>query len=236
MNWTIRLKHEARLHSANTFLTLTYEDTEERLELSIPHLQGFWKRLRRALEPLKIKYFGCGEYGDRTRRPHYHAAVFGLQQFPDSIKWDTENTTSETLNKLWNHGRVLQSELTPHRIAYVTGYVLKKAGYKKQIYCDVDGVDLQAPFRKMSKGLGEEWLTKYGTDLRHGWVQHEDYKVGIPRYYTDKIKKTQPTLAEMIQTAKDIARENMPAPDRDRCKAGEQIRLQQIKQHKRDKL
>lgn len=234
LNWTIRLKHETRSHSHNTFLTLTYAD-EETPELSIPHLQKFWKRLRKVL-PNKIKYFGCGEYGDRTHRAHYHAAIFGMQQFPDSKKWDTENTVSETLNEIWSHGRVLQSELTPARIAYVTGYVLKKAGYKKQIYCDEDGVDMQPPFRKMSQGLGKDWLAKYGTDLRMGYVKNEDYKTGIPRYYTEKLKETQPELAETIQNAKDEARMKMDTPNRERCKAGEIIRHQQIKKHRREKI
>ena len=40
------------------------------------------KRLRKKLHPLKIRFFHCGEYGDKTRRPHYHALIFGYS-FPD---------------------------------------------------------------------------------------------------------------------------------------------------------
>jgi hypothetical protein len=29
------------------------------------------KRLRKKISPLKIRFFHCGEYGDKTRRPHY---------------------------------------------------------------------------------------------------------------------------------------------------------------------
>lgn len=235
LEWTIRLKHETRSHSHSTFLTLTYADEATNIALDIPELQRFWKRLRK-YSSSPIKYFACGEYGDRTKRPHYHAAVFNLGTMPDAKKWDMENTVSETLNGIWKNGRVLQSELTPPRIAYVTGYVMKKAGYKKQIYCDEDGVDIQAPFRKMSNGLGKQWLEKYATDLREGCVQHEDYKIAIPRYYLEKLKKDRPHLAEIINKAKDERRQAMQAPDRDRLDAAEQIRHQLIKKHKRDKL
>jgi hypothetical protein len=33
---------------------------------------------------LKVRFFHCGEYGDLTRRPHYHALIFGYD-FPDRI-------------------------------------------------------------------------------------------------------------------------------------------------------
>jgi hypothetical protein len=38
--------------------------------------------LRKKISPLKIRFFHCGEYGDKTRRPHYHALIFGYG-FPD---------------------------------------------------------------------------------------------------------------------------------------------------------
>lgn len=235
MNWTIRLKHESRCHSLSTFLTLTYDDESAPIGLSIPDMQRFWKRLRKAV-PSKIRHFYCGEYGDRTQRPHYHAAVFSMGQFPDSKKWDMENTVSETLNAIWGNGRVLQSELTPYRMAYVAGYVLKKAGYKKQTYCDENGEVMQAPFRRMSQGIGREWLEKYRADLREGCVHHEGYKVGIPRYYMDRLDKTDPELAERIQAAKDERRAEMKPPERARLDAAEAIRRQMMRKKRRDKI
>jgi hypothetical protein len=233
--WTLRLRHESRLHSHSTFLTATYDAEHEPPGLQVRDMQLFWKRLRMAL-PNKIKTFYCGEYGDRTKRPHYHAAVFGLQPFPDEKRWDMENKESATLTALWGNGRILKSELTPHRMAYVAGYVLKKAGYKKQLYCDEDGVELEAPFRKMSNGLGKGWLMKYATDLRQGWAKDEDRKIGVPRYYLDRLKKDRPELAQQIQEAKDKRREEMEPPDRERSKAAEQIREQKVKQRKREKI
>lgn len=236
--WALRLKHESRSHSHNTFLTLTYDEEHAPTGLNKKDLQDFWKRLRKQAASTglpRIKYFACGEYGDRTRRPHYHAAVFGLDRRPDSKRWDLDNEVSETLNNLWGMGRVLQSELTTPRMAYVTGYVLKKAGYKK-LYCDEDGVELQGPFQVMSTGLGKQWVNKYAGDLREGWTLTENRKVGIPRYYTDLLKKIQPDLANEIQEAKDERRASLPEPDPARLRAARTIREQKIKQRLRDRV
>lgn len=233
--WAFRLDNESRSHSHNTFLTLTYDEKHEPAGLMIPHMQKFWKRLRRQ-NATQIKTFYCGEYGDRTRRPHYHAAVFGMTPFEDAKKWDTDNDVSDTLNKIWGMGRVTISEANTNRYAYVAGYVLKKAGYRKQVYCDEDGVELQKPFRRMSQGLGKQWLNKYATDLRNGYALQDGRKTTIPRYYLDRIEKDYPELAEQIATAKEERRASLPPPDPARGRAAEEIRRQQIKQRQRDKI
>jgi len=43
-------------------------------------VQLFVKRLRKDQDArglAKIRYYLVGEYGDQTKRPHYHAAIFG---------------------------------------------------------------------------------------------------------------------------------------------------------------
>lgn len=236
--WALRIKHETRSHSHNTFLTLTYDDDHLPVGLQKHHLQKFWKRLRKHSDyaHTTVKYFACGEYGDRTKRPHYHAAVFNFGLPADSKQWDTENATSETINNIWGMGLVTLSELNTARMAYVAGYVLKKAGYKKQIYIDGEtGEQLQPPFRDMSKGIGKSWLTAYGNDLRMGYVQHDQRKLPIPRYYKDRLKKDDPFLANWIKERTDEERAKRPAPDKERNKAAEKIREQQIKKAKRDR-
>lgn len=237
--WALRLKHESRLHSHNTFLTLTYEDDKLPDGLQITHMQLFWKRLRRNAA-VKFKHFYCGEYGDRTKRPHYHAAVLGLNEPSDSKRWDAENNTSDTLNNIWGQGLVTTSELTTARMAYVAGYVLKKAGYKKQHFLipgdDGIPIEVQAPFRRMSQGLGAKWLDKYQNDLRLGYIQNDDRKITIPRYYRNRLEKDNPELAEYIKTNQDIERKKRPPPDRERNKAAEKIRSQQIQQARRNKI
>lgn len=222
----IRLLHESREASHKIFLTLTYDDEHEPAGLEKRQLQLFMKRLRRKTNA-KIKYLACGEYGDRTQRPHYHAAMLGLA-ITDRIKWDSENYRSEQLEATWGQGIVTVSDLTDDRARYVAGYVLKKAGYRKQTYCDEDGVELEAPFRVMSKGMGRQWLKKYQNDLRHGYMQHDGVKYTIPRYYKDIIKKENKTLQAQIETEREKI-QNI-TPDKDRLKTAEIIRQKQIRE------
>ena len=80
--WSLRLSEEAKDHLNTAFITLTYND-ENMLwcgdygTLQKKDLQDWLKRLRRQIEPLKIRYYAVGEYGTNTMRPHYHVLLFG---------------------------------------------------------------------------------------------------------------------------------------------------------------
>ena len=63
------------------------------------------KRLRKkkgANQNQPIRYYQCGEYGDKFGRPHYHAILFNTN-FRDReiIQGQKGLTQSETLSKLW---------------------------------------------------------------------------------------------------------------------------------------
>ena len=72
-----RIMLENMCHGDSVFLTLTYEDLQLvynvkcRLPELVPrHLMLFMKRLREAVSPVKIRFYGVGEYGDISERPH----------------------------------------------------------------------------------------------------------------------------------------------------------------------
>nr|AOV86368.1 putative replication protein VP4 [uncultured virus] len=113
--WTHRLMLEALVHTKASFLTLTYDD--ENLppggQLVKRDLQLFIKRLRKAYG--QLRYFAVGEYGDLSLRPHYHAALYGL---------DREDM--EVVETAWGKGRVSLDDLTVQSAAYICGYVVKK--------------------------------------------------------------------------------------------------------------
>lgn len=71
---------ETSMHKQNMFITLTYDNNHIPADGSIDkrELQLFFKRLRKKINPIKIKYLACGEYGEKFGRPHYHACVCGV--------------------------------------------------------------------------------------------------------------------------------------------------------------
>ena len=106
--WSLRMLHELNYHKESVFLTLTYNDyyVPSHGGLSIPELQNFFKRVRKALECQKrsIKYFACGEYGEQNMRPHYHAIVFGLglNEYDKQLvrnQWPYCNWDNHSINK-----------------------------------------------------------------------------------------------------------------------------------------
>ena len=63
---------EASRYSSNCFVTLTYDEDHLPLDRSVSRreVQLFMKRLRKAISPLRVRFFACGEYGERFGRPH----------------------------------------------------------------------------------------------------------------------------------------------------------------------
>jgi len=115
--WAIRCIHEAKLHEENCFITLTYSDQHlpSHGGLVLSHFQDFMKRLRFKFSHIPIRFFHCGEYGERSSRPHYHALIFGLD-FVDKYHYRTVNDQkyyrSPTLERLWDKGNSMIGDLT----------------------------------------------------------------------------------------------------------------------------
>lgn len=166
--WSIRLYHESLFHRRNSFLTLTYADAPD--ELNKKHLQDFFKRARHYY---KFRYFACGEYGEQTRRPHYHAVFFGENFQDGKIQINSDLYTNQRLADLWGHGQVSVGNVTFESCAYVAGYVHKKAG-------DEDTFNLMSS----NPGLGKQWLLKYFDDVRRtGTVSVNGKEFPVPARY-----------------------------------------------------
>lgn len=115
--WTHRILLESYKHGDSSFVTLTYDERNvpKGGNLEPKHTQDFFKRLRRSIEPRKIRYFLCGEYGENTQRPHYHAAVFGIGI-----------NEADVIEKAWQKGFTVVGDLTRGSAQYIAGYVTKK--------------------------------------------------------------------------------------------------------------
>lgn len=122
--WTHRMILESATHVGSCFVTLTYNDSNLPFGSSVvpKDVQDWLKRLRKAIYPSKIRFFLVGEYGDNTQRPHYHAAIFGL----DQLIGGGENGQQGLVQKTWGKGHTYVGDLSPQSASYICGYVTKK--------------------------------------------------------------------------------------------------------------
>lgn len=118
--WTHRMMLEQRVSDESSFVTLTYSDEHlpEPADLIKSHLQNYLKRLRKAAYE-KLRYFAVGEYGDRTGRPHYHIALFGLGL-------ESENIIKQCWNYCDRDVGIFVGDLNKDSARYITGYCIKK--------------------------------------------------------------------------------------------------------------
>lgn len=127
--WTHRIMLETMKHGDNAYVTLSYENLPPNGSLQPKDVQDWLKRLRREIEPQKIRYYLVGEYGDQTQRPHYHAAIFGLASCKrgETLKLARVCCPQcELIKRTWGHGHVYLGSLTSHSASYIAGYVTKK--------------------------------------------------------------------------------------------------------------
>lgn len=135
LSWATRMILESKSHKENCFITLTYnnENLPKNMSLIKKDVQLFIKRLRKTLCSKKILYYGVGEYGENTKRPHYHLCIFG-HNFTDTdreiVSINSHSKTkvykSKSLEKIWGKGHCSVGEFTQQSAAYCARYVTKK--------------------------------------------------------------------------------------------------------------
>lgn len=181
--WSFRLHQEAKNSLSTYFITLTYSDENLIYQNGIPTLrktdfQNFIKRLRKAqhqLSPdIKIRYYGVGEYGTETQRPHYHAIIFNM--LPE---------LQYQLPEIWDDGNIKCDPISDARIHYTTKYHVDRDPHtEKQLR--------QPSFALMSRmpGIGSTYLqinAKWHKDNLYGYIINNGYKQALPRFYRDKL-------------------------------------------------
>ena len=194
--WAIRCVNEASLHDDNCFITLTYSPENLPVDGSLNKrdFQLFMKRLRKKFPDKKIKYFHCGEYGEKYERPHYHACIFNFD-FSDRVHYKTTNGvkiyTSETLNTLWGLGFCTTGNVTFESAAYVARYITKKITGPGA----ADHYNGREPeYTTMSRrpGIGKEFYDLYKDEIfPDDFMVINGKKVGVPKFYENQVDQEQ---------------------------------------------
>lgn len=184
----VRLYHETLSNPRNCMVTLTYapETLPPGGKLSKPDIQKFIKRLRK-LSNRPIKYFAAGEYGEQTRRPHYHVCIFnedflgGTNCFLHDRMW-----VNPRLDEIWGLGGTTVVPMEFGSALYVAGYVQKKANDQDTFNLMSKGSIRQADNATGKGPIGYEWLSN-NIDLfgnRHD-IHIDGTRLPIPGKYYD---------------------------------------------------
>lgn len=251
--WAIRCVNEASLHDDNCFITLTFDpeylfSRPDPMSLNKREFQLFMKRLRKRFP--KIRYYMCGEYGEKTSRPHYHAILFGID-FPDKFLEKIEDGrryySSQLLRECWPHGNNIITDVNFDTCAYVARYIMKKH-LGKDAYVHYDGYLIEdtgeivghriPEYTTMSRrpGIGKAWLDKYLQDV---YPRDKIFLKGRgfskpPKYYDSLYEIINPSdYSRLKQERVDASLLNVAETTPDRLHARQAVKLAQIKSLKR---
>lgn len=206
--WAVRIMHEASLYSSNAFVTLTYRDSDLPADFSLSKapFQAFMKALRNRLGS-GIRYYYCGEYGEKFGRPHFHACLFNVS-FPDQEPFKMSNGIpifrSPLLEDCWPHGYSSIGTLTKNSAAYVSRYIMKKrtgpqadAHYSFSHPITGEVMRRYPEFNDMSRdgGIGLGWIEKYFSDVYpFDGIVMEGVRSKPPRFYDLYCEKNYPDI------------------------------------------
>lgn len=201
--------HESKMHDDSSFLTLTYDDEylPKDGSLSVLDFQGFMKRLRDRLKPLRVRFFACGEYGEKLSRPHYHVILFGYA-FPDRVRLESSSKSqlfrSPFLEKVWTAGWSSLGDVTFDSASYVSNYATKKVvGEKAKAHYQ----GRRPEFLLMSRrpGIGRSWIDRFKGDVYPSdEVIVRGRRCRPPRYYDKVFKESNPLEFEPIQAKREV--------------------------------
>lgn len=192
----IRAWHESQMHDNSMFLTLTYSDDHLLSpKLIYKDFQDFMKKLRKSTNN-KINYIVTGEYGEKNKRPHWHALIFNYRPTDITKSHFTDRGdqiyTSPLIDKLWGRN---DPESCPSQIGEVTidsaGYVARYAS--KKLVHGKNGTHEYNPIHKTSsrRAIGRSWIE---ANCKHTFengfiVLPNGIPSKIPRYYIDWAKE-----------------------------------------------
>lgn len=232
-SWKMRFDHELKAHDFNSWIELSYDDEHLNKQNEIyskidgkidslerPELTKFFKRLRKELYPRKVRYFGCGEYGDNLR-PHYHVALFGVS--PDDKVFGKRIMNAKTGYwydmPSWPFGMVWVDDNPPtlQAGAYIAKYIMKKhKGKGAKDYYEHLNINPEFVCMSLRPGIGAQKIDEFADYYMDNPVYSlNGHKVALTRYMKERIAKKYADTAvkscqsEDKQEAYDVAKEQV---------------------------
>lgn len=194
IEWTYRLYQELLSSTTAYFVTVTYDenhvptvvdkDTGEICQvLRKSDIQSYIKRLRTYSN---LRFFCVGEYGEKSKRPHYHLLIF---DFNPKVRNGEYHLDQILLQRMWKDnndnmmGYVSVGNVEIASIHYCTKDMMKEQ--TKNAVCGVRG------FRLMSTkpAIGSRALSYLGNEKENKdfTVSLNGNRVNMPRYYREKL-------------------------------------------------
>lgn len=207
--WAMRCVKELGPNGEGAFLTLTYNNENLPADGSLQkkYFRGWMKRLRERIRyhyGKTIRYFCCGEYGEKLGRPHYHAVIFGFD-FPDkqlrSVSRGNKLYTSKFLDKAWKKGFHLIGNVTFHSCQYVAQYVNKKviSRNSQKVKDYYQNKEIEFHTQSTRPGLGFDHWDEFYTDIYPSdRFVHMGKEMKPPKYYDYLLKKHHPELWKQV--------------------------------------
>lgn len=188
---------------------LEYRDVDGRVNSLEKREIVLWKkRFQKELYPLKVRFFGCGEYGGEGNRPHYHFAIFGLSKDHPIFKKLYKDKRQGWWCRLdsWPFGNVWVDDKEPQpRVgSYIAKYILKKhKGKDSEQYYDSRNINPEFVSMSLKPGIGASKIDEYASHYMHQpFVYMQGQKIPLSRYMKKRISDV------MVRDYGDIWDEN----------------------------
>lgn len=217
------MKHLQMHDNVGLFITLTYDDKkiidkigyldDRPVNLHKEDFVLFMKRLREYFPDVKMSYIHCGEYGEKKGRAHHHFILYGLDKFGDEVSFTQRArhsrgyynySVSETLDKLWQFGNCIISDVSYNTCRYVSSYIMKKTLGKGKAY-----LERENEYYTCSKGIGKSWFEQYYKDVFPADVvvykDNERYKSCKPgKYFVNLLKDIDEELYDEVKAKRAL--------------------------------
>ncbi|MBA7542297.1 hypothetical protein ES705_34618 [subsurface metagenome] len=180
-------------YKRSIFITLTYDDEylPKNKSISKRTLVKFIKRLRKKVEPRKIKYYACGEYGEKEGRPHYHAIILNIGLNEQELIKEAWSIDGNPL------GFIKYGNVEYNSIRYVADYIHNTDAVKniKRFQWIREG---EKPFQIQSNGIGKRFVLENSKYLKEKLgCTVRGVEVGLPKYYKNILELSEKEKEEL---------------------------------------